>query len=306
MFNGFGGFMFPVNPWDRHKKRKDARWKNNREFYNWFVYLANLYLNAFEWKGLPETVNVRFLEETLFWDGKALFVDDPSMSYLALPCAGEGNMNVYWEYTKYRATSNLYNRTFDADECVLMRENQIMYPPLFMIETWAAKVSDATRTIDVYAKTMKKPWLITCENDDKLTHKTLIEDIDDNELLVIGANRLGGESMKAYGNSQDGQGLMALWRHKHELLDECLTWFGINNANTEKRERLITSEVESNNQLIQLNIDTALDWRKKAAEDINDMFGLNVTVELKHDYIAESAEQEVNDGQGNNDAGNGS
>lgn len=306
MFNGFGNFMFPVDPWQKHKKKKDARWKNSREFYNWFAYLCNLYLNAFEWQGLPDSVNARFLEETLFWDAKALFFNDSNQGYLALPCAGEGNMNVYWEYTKYRATSNLYNETYDAEDCVLIRENQVMYPPLFMIETWAAKISDAGRTLDVYAKTMKKPWLLTCENDDKLTHKTLIEDIDDNELIVIGAQRLGGENMRAYANNQDGQGLMALWRHKHELEDEVLTYMGVNNANTEKRERLITSEVESNNQLIQLNLDAHLDWRKKAAEEINEKFGLSVSVDIKHDYIKDAGEEELTSGEGDGNTGSDS
>lgn len=297
MFNGYGGFLFPVDPWQRHKRKKDARWKNNREFMNWFIYLTNLYLNTFEWEGLPDTCNARYLEETLYWDAKALFFDDKNMGYMALACAGEGQMNVYWEYTRYMAVSNMYNEVYDADDCVLIRANQTVYPPLFMIETLAAKIADSGRTIDVYAKTMKKPWLITCENDDKLTHKTLIEEVDDNELMVVGANRLGGESMRAYGNGQDGQGLLALWRHKHNLLDETLTYMGINNANTEKRERLISNEVEANNQLIMLNVDSALDWRKKACEEINKKFGLNISVKLKHDYLTELG-KDGDDGNG--------
>ena len=38
--------------------------------------------------------------------------------------------------------------------------------------------------------------------------------------------------------------------HKHEIWNECMTFLGINNANTDKRERLITNEVDSNNDLI--------------------------------------------------------
>lgn len=303
MFNGT--FMFPVNPWDRHHKRKDARFRNNREFNNWFAYLSNLYLNLFEWKGFPETVNTRFLEETLYCDAKALIFEDKSLGMLGLPCSGEGNLNVYWEYTKYRVSSNMYHATIDADKATLIRENQLIYPPIFMIEIWAGKIADAGRTIDVYSKTMKKPWLATCENDDKLTYKTLIDDIEQNELLVVGDKRISAENLSIYPNRQDGQGLLSLWRHKHELLDECLTWFGINNANTEKRERLIESEVESNNQLIQLNVDSALDWRKRAAEEINKKFDLNVTVELKHDYITEEKEgmeDEQNNGNSRGDS----
>ena len=294
MLNVFGSYMFPIDPWRKHNKRKDAKWKNNRAFNNWFVYLTNLYMNAFEFKGLPETVNERFLFETLYWDGKALFFNDQSLGYLALPCEGDGELNVYWEFTRFRAISNCYNKVYDyPDDCVLVRANQVTYPPLFMVESWASRIADAERTIDVYAKTMKRPWLITGEHDDKLTMQVLVDEVEQNEVVVTGANRISGELQRAYQNPMDGPGLMALWRHKHELLDECLTWFGINNANTEKRERLITDEVQSNNQLIQLNKDTVLDWLKKACDDINNLYGLSVSVDLKHDYLKEQQELDM-------------
>lgn len=304
MLNIFGAYMFPVDPWRKHNKRKDAKLWNIRAFNNWFTYLANLYLDAFEFSGLPDSVNERFLFETLFWDGKALFFKDPDFGYMALPCEGEGKLNVYWEYTAYRAISNEYNREYRyPDNCVLIRANQLCYPPLFMLENWAARIADAERTIDVYSKTMKRPWLIVGDQDDKLTMKVLVDTVEDNELVVTGASRLSQELQRAYANPNDGQGLMALWRHKHELLDECLTWMGINNANTEKRERLITDEVEANNQLIQLNKDTALDWLKEAVERINNMFGLNISVKLKHDYIKEQQELDHKSMEGAEDNG---
>lgn len=298
MYNVGGSMYLPVSPWERHSIKKDARWKNNREFNNWFSYFANLYMNSFEWVNMPPSINTRFLEETLFWDGKILFFNDKDYGYMALPCSGEGMQNPYWEYTKYRASSNQYNEVFNAEECVLIRENQLMYPVLFMIETLTAKICDASRTIDVYAKSMKRPWLVTCSEDEKCTHKTLIDAVEDNELAIIGAKgRIGGESMKVYGNSQDGNGLMSLWRHKHELLNEIMTYFGINNSNTDKRERLLTNEVDSNLQLIKLNIDTKLDWRKIACDEINKKFGLNVTIKIKHDYINEG---EIDESRKNN------
>lgn len=287
-------FMFPLDTWKTHNRKKSTRYKNDVAFINWMVYLTNLYLNAFEFQGLPDTVNERFLFETLYWDGKCLFFNDAEMGYLALPCAGEGGLNVYWEYTKYRAISNQYNKTYNyPDDCVLIRGNQLCYPPLFMLESWAARIADAERTIDVYAKTMKRPWLLTGEYDDKLTMKVLTDEIESNELVIAGSKRLSNELTRAYPNSTDGPGLLALWRHKHELLDECLTWMGINNANTEKRERLISQEVESNNQLIQLNKDTVLDWLKFACEEIGERFGITVTVDLKHDYIKEQMQQDA-------------
>ena len=52
----------------------------------------------------------------------------------------------------------------------------------------------------------------------------------------------------------------------------------IANANTEKRERLITDEVEANNQLVQLGAAVMMSARHDACQQINQMYGLQVSV----------------------------
>ena len=59
------------------------------------------------------------------------------------------------------------------------------------------------------------------------------------------------------------------------------TYLGINNANTDKRERLITSEADSNNQFIDSCGAMFLEARQRACEEINKKFGLNIKCELR-------------------------
>ena len=66
--------------------------------------------------------------------------------------------------------------------------------------------------------------------------------------------------------------------------------YGINNANTDKRERLITDEVNANNQLVQLCGDTGLLCRKQACEKFNKLYGTNIDVELRQKPVEYSAE----------------
>jgi hypothetical protein len=287
----------------------DPKWLTNPKFArqrmgrNWGIYLSNLYMNMFEWTGMPDTVNLRFLEETLFTEGRALFFKDKdSGKFMALPCVGESGVNVYQEYTAYRAVSMNYSKKYSSDESVLIRENQSLLPPIRMLEMWVVQIVDAAQAISVYARTMKKPWLVAADRDENVTFKTLISAIDANELSVVASPRAVEGISRAFGNPQDGPGLMALWRNKHELLDEVLTFMGINNANTDKRERLITSEVEANSQLVMLNVDTALDWRLQACEEINAMFGLNVSCQLKHDYLIDDNEESEDDDSSDNDS----
>ena len=56
-----------------------------------------------------------------------------------------------------------------------------------------------------------------------------------------------------------------------------LHFYGINNLQTEKKERLITDEASSNNELINLNLQSFLIPRQKACDEFNEKFGLKGT-----------------------------
>lgn len=280
--------------WQQMPRKKKAKMENVFSYRRWFFYLANLFLDRFEFSGMPETVNERFLFEVLFADGCALFFRDRHTDqFMALPAAGEGDLNVYYEFTKYRAISNGYSETYSADESVLMRSNELMFPPLEYIMGYAERISDAERSIDVYSKTMKRPWLVTCDKDDNLTMKVVTDKIENNELVVAGDRRMSDQLNRAYANPMDGNGLAAMWDNKHQLINEVMTLIGINNANTDKKERLITDEVNANNQQSILNAYIYLDWLQKGCYEINEMFGLNVSVDFKH------PDEEINGGVDN-------
>ena len=68
---------------------------------------------------------------------------------------------------------------------------------------------------------------------------------------------------------------------KMNIWNECLTYLGINNANTDKKERLISNEVDANDQLVEACGDIMLKARKEACERINKLFGTNISVERR-------------------------
>ena len=72
-----------------------------------------------------------------------------------------------------------------------------------------------------------------------------------------------------------------LYELKMKIWGECLDMLGINNANTQKKERLITDEVNANNGLLQLSNDVFYEARKRACEELNKKFGLEVSVERR-------------------------
>ena len=60
------------------------------------------------------------------------------------------------------------------------------------------------------------------------------------------------------------------------------TSIGLNNANTEKRERLLVDEVNANNQAIYSKVELWLDQLKRSCEKVRNMFGININVDWRY------------------------
>ena len=67
---------------------------------------------------------------------------------------------------------------------------------------------------------------------------------------------------------------------KDDIYNEFLTYIGINNANTDKKERLNVDEVNVNNQHCNSHVYSWLYNVKKEIDNVNKMFGLNIKVRL--------------------------
>lgn len=68
---------------------------------------------------------------------------------------------------------------------------------------------------------------------------------------------------------------------KSKLWNECMGLLGINNANQDKKERLVAAEVGANDEQVEATRNIALNARQQACDRINDMFGLDISVDFK-------------------------
>jgi len=76
-------------------------------------------------------------------------------------------------------------------------------------------------------------------------------------------------------------------RLKRQIMSEFLTEIGVNNANTDKRERLTDNEVEVNDHEIQLNSSYWLEQMREGFDKANKLFGLSVKLDTKKVYNTE-------------------
>lgn len=253
---------------------------NNYTFLDFYKRLRLLALSVYKWENLPESMNERFLEKCLYYQGIACFVHDEKLGFLNLRCLPSEQLNVYEEALKYTAFSINYNKTFDRDNIVLVRNNYEQLPTDTTIQLFARRLFEAERTTDVNIKAQKTPVLIKCPEKQRLTLKNLYSQYDGNSPFIFGDKDLDVSEFTVL-NTNAPFVADKLAEYKRNIWNEALTFLGINNVETEKNERLVTDEVNANNNMIQLAAETMLLTRKQAAEEFNKKYGFNVSVSVR-------------------------
>ena len=256
---------------------------NNKTYIDYLDRLKLLAVSLFKWKGLDDVAGFgasRFLELALYENGRACFVKDESKGYLALKVNPTDKLNVYNLPVKVLAWSIGYNKTYDFDDVVYIMNNELELPTSNTLSLFAYRLYETERTIDVNLIAQKTPVLIEGDTKTILTLKNVYMQYSGNTPFIFG-NKQFDISNKLNVLKTDAPYLVdKLELHKHEIWNEALTYLGIDNANTDKKERLITDEVESNNDLISYYLNCFYKTRKQACDLINEKYELNIEIEL--------------------------
>lgn len=254
---------------------------NDMVFHDYFSRLKTIALSMFEWEGLPESCNARYLENTLFRDGAAVFVKDKNMSFLNLRVTPNDMLNVYDEHLSYTAYSTNYHEVYKHDECVYIRNNPLAKSTESTILLFAEKLADLDLAIMVNSNAQKTPLLLRCDEKTKHSLETLYKQYDGNKPAIFVSKNLIDLPFEAI--KTDAPFVAdRLREEKRAVWNEALEFLGLNtNPSDKKKERLVVNEVDANNEQIDIQCETMLHERMEACKKINAMFGLNVSVKKR-------------------------
>lgn len=269
----------------------DSATRNNITFQHYYNRLTELAISMFEWKNLPDSVDPRFLELTLFSDGMCVFFKDEVLGELALQTMIGGQLSVYRIPKIRRAyATNGYNKKLDDTDSVIIFNNMIHTNSIRDIEMFAERLYNIDRTIDVNVNAQKTPVLITCNENERLTMKNIYKEFDGNA-PVIYANK--GFDPKSVNVLKTDAPFVAdkLYQLKTQIWNEALTYLGISNINVQKKERLLTDEVTRNLGGTIASRYPRLEARKQACKQINKMFNLDIDVDYRDDLDMDAIRQ---------------
>lgn len=267
----------------RGSEAKLSAARNNQAFIHYLNRLKELAVSMFEWKNVPDTVDIRYLELTLMQDGMAIFFNDEELGYLGLQVMIGGNLNVYRIPIIRRAYAvNGYSKDLNPDDSVIIFNNMLHTNSIMDLEMFALKLYECDRTIDVNIKAQKTPVALLCDENQRLVMKNLYLQYDGNMPFIFGSKNLDIKQIQAINT---GAPFVAdkVMETKNQIWNEALTYLGISNTSYQKKERLISDEVIRNMGGTIASRYSRLSERQKACDMINRMFGLNMSVDYRED-----------------------
>ena len=258
--------------------------RNNIAYNEYVDRLTELAISMFKWENLPESVSERYMELSLFLTGKVVYFNDEVLGNLALRCACNGRFDVYG-IPKYRRAYavNGYQRNLDDTDSVIIYNNMIHTNSVTMVRMFAERLYNLDRIIEVNANAQKTPVLVQASEQQRLTMLNLYQKYDGNEPFIFGDKNLDWNSLKAI-NTEAPYVADKIYQLKNQTWNEALTYLGISNINTQKKERLITDEaIRSQGGTIASRY-SRLESRRQAVEQINKMFGTDIQVSYREDF----------------------
>ena len=262
---------------------RDAILMNNRTYNDYLDRMRKICLSMFEWVNLPDSMNARFLEQCLYYQGQAALLYDNDYGYLNTMASDGGYINIYGLPTEIMCYSYRFNQrrglyTVDTGEekdkeCILVLNNYDRVPTSYTISLFCYRLAEAQRTIDTNVKAHRTPILITTDQKQYFTLKKMYEEYDGNTPAIFAdKNIITPDALKAL-KTDAPMIVKDILDYKREIWNEFLTFMGISNL-SEKRERLISDEIDSNNELVNLNLQALLTPRKEACRQFNEKYGL--------------------------------
>lgn len=129
------------------------------------------------------------------------------------------------------------------------------------------------------------PFIVSTDAKNKNKMEDIISKILNNEIVIY----TDADITQALNVLQTASPLIIkdLYDYKVQRENELLTYLGLNNNPYEKKERLVTDEVNSNNQVIDYNDEIQEDSIVNFFKDISEVLGVNIEIENLYDMTKE-------------------
>jgi hypothetical protein len=249
-----------------------------------FSEFLNLAIKRFKWSNLPKGLTSDRLEEMLINHGMlGGFINEVGLLTI-LPMNGVSKVNIYNEFDEYRLHGfNGYDKQLNIDDICRLKNNPTCSNDVDTLKIFAKRISDIEQTQEVNLFQMNIPKIIATSRDGILTAKNIIKKIQDFKFVVFTREKGLSQQLKQDDvlDTSVPYLLDKLSDYENFYRNKALSFLAINNANTDKKERMIVDEVNSNNDLLNTILDMMYEERQEFCNEVKEKFNIDISVEKR-------------------------
>lgn len=249
------------------------------------MYMLNRSCMMFKYHNLPDNLTNIKIEKLLQSNGFAIFVKIDDKYYIVNGGLG-GEINVYNEPTI--ATVSIpylnYNKNLNIGvDCVVISSDtfKIGLQPLIAKYCYLMYENELTMNLETILNRLQV--FFSADNNNTIeSAKAFLKDIENGKMGVIAEEQMFS-NLNVHNNSTNTK-IKDLYEYQQYLKGTLYNELGLNANYNMKRERLTNADIELNSDGLYPLIDNMLECRKNAIEEINNLYGLNIEVELNSSW----------------------
>lgn len=273
----------------RNIKPKDWFWQSTRKnaagYLLYYDRLMEIAITMFKWDGVDDTIDTRFIEYCLFANSHGLVFDlqteNPDINGMQFARANlQYPLDIYNNPMTRRpyATNGFNFGTYNNKNSVIIWNNFSRTPSMHMVDWYAQRLYEIDVTIDINAKAQRTPILLLGDEDTIASLKEAYAKVANGEpVIALDKNLL-----------KDGRGITSvntsapftadrLYQLRTQIWNEALTYLGVTNSDSDKKERQNNDEIHQRNGGTMASRNTRLAAREEGCKLVNKMFGKNWT-----------------------------
>lgn len=249
----------------------------------------------FEYDGLPDTIPARKLEEFIQTRGYVAIVnyegDNAPNGLYAVTGGLGGKRDAYYEpidfvfanpYLSISGDYRIYPHEPDATQprCVIIRNDSLYMGLIPMFTRYASLLTENAVSLRISDINLRALLTMAAPDDKtKASAELYLKRLEDGENAVIGESAFF-EGVNYHDGGHPNNHMKDLIEYEQYLKASWFNELGLDSNYNMKRERISEGEVNQNSDALIPLVQNMLNSRKECVENMNALFGTNVSVKL--------------------------
>lgn len=246
-------------------------------------YMLAKTLSMFSYSGLPDTIPEKELEKLLQTHGYAFYTEIDEVPYVVWGGMG-GELDEYYNPTEIVVHNPALgiNRNFNIKtDGVLIKNDDMEMGLIPLFERFNTLMVENQINLDMHAFNTRAIQLLSASDDKtRESAELFLKKLRNGESAVIGDNAMFDGVKVHTTNTGSSSVLTHLIEYQQFLKAAMYNEVGVSAPSNMKRERLVSGEVNQQEDALLVFVDSMMKCRQEAVEEINRRYGEKVKVEF--------------------------